>query len=113
MTTVDSIALDPATRPPSSLQVGGLPSAEALCQQPIHQALERLGSSERGLTDEEAALRRAAWGSNEPAPVERRVLLKQTVRRIASPLVALLLVASVVSAFLGDVTNTAIIFSIV
>lgn len=84
--------------------LGGLPLAEML---------ERLGTSPRGLTRAEALQRLARSGPNEPAAVKREGAFVQVMRRLANPLVGILLLASLASAVLGDVVNAAIIVTIV
>ncbi|MCW5802121.1 MAG: magnesium-translocating P-type ATPase [Deltaproteobacteria bacterium] len=68
---------------------------------------------EPGLSSEEAARRLDAYGRNEVVEHRRRSLAGKLVRRLASPLVAILLVASVISGALGDVVNAAIVMAIV
>jgi Mg2+-importing ATPase len=67
----------------------------------------------RGLTSAEAARRLAACGPNEPVQTRRRSALVQFLRLFANPLVAILLVASVISALLGQAVDAAIIITIV
>ncbi len=73
-------------------------------------------SSERssaGLTSAEAARRLAEYGPNDPAPKKRRSYIVELLLQFANPLVAVLLFASVVSAFVGEVVNATIIIVIV
>lgn len=65
-----------------------------------------------GLTVQEAARRLERDGPNEPVPARARRVL-HLLRRFANPLVCILVVAAVASAFLRDVTNAAIILAIV
>ena len=74
---------------------------------------QRLGSSEHGLTSEEARKRLAQHGPNETASVKRTGIVKQILAPLASPLVLVLLTASFVSAALGDPTDAFIIIAIV
>ena len=67
----------------------------------------------RGLTTAEAEALLAEFGPNEPTPAPRATLVLQVLRRFASPLVAILLVASVASAVLGDWINAGIILTMV
>ena len=84
---------------------------------PAHDAVQavraRADSASAGLTAAEAADALAQVGPNEPLAVERQALIGQVVRRFANPLIAILLLASAVSAVLGDVVNAAIIFAMV
>jgi Mg2+-importing ATPase len=75
--------------------------------------LEKLQSSERGLTSEEAVRRLGETGPNEPAPARRAGSAVQFLRLLANPLVLILLIASGVSAFLGEIISASIIVGIV
>jgi Mg2+-importing ATPase len=68
---------------------------------------------EPGLTSAEAAQRLAEYGPNEPVRVRRLSALRQLVRLFATPLVAILLVAAIVSAALGQRADAVIIITIV
>lgn len=67
----------------------------------------------RGLAEDEAERRLAAFGPNEPVQTRKPALILQLLRRFASPLVAILILASVASMVLGDLTNAGIIVAIV
>jgi Mg2+-importing ATPase len=75
--------------------------------------LEKLRSSEQGLTDAEARRRLAETGPNEPAAARRAGGAVQLLALFANPLVLILLMASGVSAFLGEPASAAIIVVIV
>ncbi len=66
-----------------------------------------------GLSSDEARQRLAEFGPNEPAPVQRMTLVKQLLSLFANPLVIILLIASLVSAMIGNVANASIIIVIV
>jgi len=66
-----------------------------------------------GLTSVEAARRLEQYGPNEPVRVRRLSALHQLVRLFATPLVAILLVAAIISAALGQRTDAVIIVTIV
>jgi len=66
-----------------------------------------------GLTSAEAARRFAQYGPNEPVRLRRLSALHQLVRLFATPLVAILLVASIISVTLGQRTDAVIIITIV
>src|SRR5262245_46827584 len=66
-----------------------------------------------GLTSAEAARRLAQYGPNQPVRVHRLSALHQLVRLFATPLVAILLVAAIISATLGQRTDAVIIVTIV
>lgn len=62
-----------------------------------------------GLSQQQARQLLAQVGPNEPAPVQRRSGLLQVLRSFSNPLVLILLVASAVSAFVGESFNAVII----
>ena len=66
-----------------------------------------------GLSTAEAERRRRADGPNELSGRDGPGLFFQTLRRLASPLVVILLLAATASALLHDIANSAIIVSIV
>jgi P-type Mg2+ transporter len=79
---------------------------------PTAAVSEQLGSPdqvERGLTTQEAKEKLAKVGFNEQAPARRAAGLIQVLVLFANPLVIILLIASVVSAFVGEVVNASII----
>ncbi len=69
--------------------------------------------STAGLTSAEAARRLDHYGPNDPAPKKQRSHVATLLLQFASPLVAILLFASIVSAFVGELVNAAIIIVIV
>jgi P-type Mg2+ transporter len=79
----------------------------------ITQLFQRLGSSEAGLTADEASRRLVQYGPNEPAPPRRAGPLLQFFGFCTNPLVLILLVASVASALVGEGVDAAIIAIIV
>lgn len=62
-----------------------------------------------GLTTQEAKVRLAKIGPNEQSPARRAAALIQFLLLFANPLVIILLIASGVSAFVGEIVNSAII----
>lgn len=66
-------------------------------------------TNERGLTSQEAKTRQAKFGLNEHAPAKRGAGLIQFLLLFANPLVIILLIASAVSAFVGEIVNASII----
>jgi len=66
-----------------------------------------------GLSSQTAAERLALYGPNDPAPRKRRSAVVDFLRLFFNPLVLVLLIAATGSAALGDVTDAAIIISIV
>jgi Mg2+-importing ATPase len=67
----------------------------------------------RGLNSEEAERLLAEVGPNDPSALRRRSQLVELLILLANPLVVILLVASVISAFLGELANAAIVVTIV
>ncbi len=63
----------------------------------------------RGLTSQEAKAQLAKIGPNEQAPAKRAAGLIQILLLFANPLVIILLIASAVSAFVGEIVNATII----
>jgi Mg2+-importing ATPase len=78
---------------------------------PLGEVLDRLGSSEVGLSEAEAEARLAKYGPNvlPTRPVTAFGILRGQLR---NPLLVLLLGAAVVSAFTGGLTDSAIIAAI-
>jgi Mg2+-importing ATPase len=66
-----------------------------------------------GLTSAEAARRLARYGPNEPVSIRRLSALVQLAHLFANPLVIILLVASAISALLGQRTDALLIITIV
>ena len=70
-------------------------------------------TSATGLTQVEAKRRLTQFGPNEPAPAKRTAPLFQLLLLLTNPLAIILLVASVISAALGEVINASIIIAMV
>lgn len=66
-----------------------------------------------GLSSEEARLRLERFGPNDPAASKGRSRVLEVLLLFANPLVAILLIAAVASAFLGQVVDAVIITTIV
>lgn len=80
---------------------------------PLQHLFEQLKSSEQGLTGAEASKRLGTYGPNDTTGLKHTSPVVQFLRLFLNPLVAILLVASVVSAVLGDRLNASIIIIIV
>ncbi len=80
---------------------------------PLKTLFEQLQSSEQGLTGQEVRKRQDMYGPNETIGVKRSSGLVQFLRMFLNPLVAILLLAAIVSAILGDRINASIIIAIV
>ena len=74
---------------------------------------ERGDADARGLTAAEARKRLLRFGANELHPRRRRSIPARIAQRLRSPLVVILLAASGVSAFTGDIASFSIIIVIV
>jgi Mg2+-importing ATPase len=72
-----------------------------------------LDASPTGLTDDEAQRRLARYGPNDAGAPSHFGALAEIARLLLNPLVIILLIASTVSAFLGDPVGSAIIAAIV
>ena len=88
-------------------------SKEDTQQISLQQLFEKLHTSEKGLTSEEARQKLKEVGPNELGAVQRLTGLKQLLLLFTNPLVLILLVASIVSAVFGEVLNASIIIVIV
>src|SRR5262249_4195730 len=66
-----------------------------------------------GLTTDEAKARLAQFGPNEPTTTRRHALGADVWHAFANPLVLILVIAAVASAFLGDVVDAGLISIIV
>jgi Mg2+-importing ATPase len=82
-------------------------------QQPVPELLSNLSATSAGLTSTEAADRLKQVGPNVLRPQRKRAVALQFLAKFRNPLVLLLLVASAISAFTGDVTSSLIIGAIV
>ena len=75
--------------------------------------LSRIGTSATGLTTEEAERRLEIYGSNEIAKKGKRSAPLEFLSHFRSPLTIILIIAAIVSGFLGDPLDAIIILSIV
>ncbi len=80
---------------------------------PLQKLFEQLECSEQGLTSEEAHKRLDKYGPNDTTGVKHSSGVLQFLRLFLNPLVAILLLAALVSAILGDQINASIIIAIV
>jgi Mg2+-importing ATPase len=88
-------------------------NGEAFWTRPVPALLTELAAGESGLSADEAARRRARWGANAVGTVARPGLAAKLVRRFTEPLVAILLIAAVVSGSSGDWPSVVVIVGIV
>jgi Mg2+-importing ATPase len=82
-------------------------------QLPTEQAPARLNSTADGLTSADAAARLARVGPNSIAAGQRRDSLTLLASQFASPIVLILVFATILSGLLGDTTDAVIILAII
>jgi len=80
---------------------------------PLKTQFEQLQSSEQGLTSEEARKRLDTYGPNDTTGTKHSSGVVQFLRLFLNPLILVLLLASLISAILGDTVDASIIFVIV
>ena len=80
---------------------------------PVAALLEHVGTSADGLSSAEAAARLAQYGPNLIHGERKRALVLQFLTKFRNPLVIILLTASALSAFTGDVASFFIISTII
>ncbi|MCS6885580.1 MAG: cation-translocating P-type ATPase [Acidobacteriota bacterium] len=79
----------------------------------VEEALSVTGSSLQGLSSAEAGLRLAKYGPNALVEKSRRSRLAILLEQFTDVFVIILIVAALVSAFIGDITDSLTIFAIV
>ena len=92
------------------------PSGEGKTEKPtipLKTLFEQLQSSEQGLTGEEARKRLAKYGPNDTTGIKHDSALIQFLRLFLNPLILILILASLISAALGDRVDASIILVIV
>jgi P-type Mg2+ transporter len=94
------------TIPPSKVEM-------VFWQQSAPELLKQLNTTAAGLSISDATDRLKQAGPNMLRPPRKRALVLQFLARFKNPLVIILLIASAVSAFTGDVTSFLIISAIV
>ncbi|HPX89840.1 MAG TPA: magnesium-translocating P-type ATPase [Methylophilaceae bacterium] len=96
------------------LQIGYIKMSIDRVLQPWWLQSQSVNLSEaKGLSSKEAKLRLAKFGPNLLGTRQADSLILQYLSRFKNPLVIILLVASIVSAFTGEVTNFVIIISMI
>ncbi len=80
---------------------------------PADEVLAQLKTSQSGLSAQEVQLRLATYGPNELAEKQKRTGFIEILYHLKNPLVLILLIAGLVSGFVGDTTDAIIIFFIV
>jgi len=72
--------------------------------------LEKLGTSEKGLTEKVAQSRLQEYGFNEPARKRERTILVEILSRLINPLVIVLLIIATFSLFFGEKISALLVF---
>jgi P-type Mg2+ transporter len=90
-----------------------LPIAARAASVTLETLYQQLHSSSAGLTTPEARKRLEQYGPNEPTVLRRGTTLRQLLVFLANPLVLILLLASIITAMLGEVVNSSIIILMV
>jgi len=86
---------------------------QELLSLPVDDVLAKLKTSQSGLSSQEVQNRLQMYGPNELAKKQKRTGLVEILYHLRNPLVLILLIAGLVSGFVGDVTDAVIIFFIV
>ncbi len=81
--------------------------------QPIRFLFREYNTSEKGLSAAEAARRAKVYGPNTFVHLKRRRLIRKIVRKLAEPLVLILLAAAAIAAATGDPASFGIIGAII
>lgn len=79
----------------------------------VDEALNHLNSNYNGLDKSEAENRLSMYGKNELRGEKNTTLLEKFINQFKNVMIVILLVASVVSGFMGEITDAVIIISIV
>ena len=79
----------------------------------VEDVLTKLNTSQSGLSTLEVQRRFATYGPNELADKQKRTGFVEILYHLRNPLVLILLIAGLVSGFVGDTTDAVIIFFIV
>lgn len=77
------------------------------------KALELLRSSKEGLTNQQAVESRAKYGSNELQEGKKKPLIVMFLEQFKDLMIIILLVASIVSGFIGELSDTFIILLVI
>ncbi|MEM3399239.1 MAG: magnesium-translocating P-type ATPase [Candidatus Micrarchaeia archaeon] len=85
----------------------------ATWSEPIENLYSRLSTSPSGLSSKEARARLKVYGQNAIPEKDRRTAFDVLLSQFASPLLLILIIASVVSAFVGEIFDTLIILVVI
>ncbi len=86
---------------------------QELLSLPADEVLAKLKTSQSGLSSQEVQSRLATYGPNELAEKQKRTGLVEVLYHLRNPLVLILLIAALISGFVGDTTDAIIIIFIV
>ena len=113
MATGDGIPNGAIPSPGSLAGLRGRQDAPSFWTGTLAAIADRVGCAPAGLTSQEAAERLSRFGPNLASPPARRRLVLRIARKLAEPLVAILLAAALVSAIAGDWASFATIAVVV
>jgi Mg2+-importing ATPase len=94
-------------------QTGGREEGSPFWQTGPAELMARLGTTASGLSPAEAAARLTAVGPNVVSVSARRRILAKVLKRLAEPLIAILILAAAIAGLTGDLASFAIILVIV
>lgn len=80
---------------------------------PVDEVLKELNSSKDGLSDKIISKRLEEFGKNELKKEEKKPFIKKLADQFLDPMIIILILASIVSAFIGEVVDAGIIIAIV
>ncbi len=80
-----------------------------VCALPVDQALTRLGTTDKGLSDDQVLERRAQYGLNEVARRKKLGFVAEILQRCKNPLVIQLFVIASVSYAMGDARAASVV----
>ena len=86
---------------------------EKYYQQSQETVLKALGSSPKGLTQAQAARNLELYGPNELAEGKRKTVLQIFLEQFKDFLVCILIIAALISCFLGDMESTVVILVVI
>ncbi|NLD65633.1 MAG: magnesium-translocating P-type ATPase [Crenarchaeota archaeon] len=88
-------------------------STEEIASLSSEEVVKYFNTSQNGLSSEQAAERLEYYGPNELARQHKHSAIKEFLLHFKSPFVIILLIAGIVSGFLGEIANTIIILVII
>ena len=86
---------------------------KAYYQQTVTEVLEQVNGGPKPLTGEEIRARQKRWGPNALAEGRRKSLFRVFLEQFRDFLVMILIVAAIVSGFLGDLESMAVILLVI